>query len=165
MYKNLLLIAVLFITVACSSKTFVVNKNMIDPVSINPNPQLALPPVYYLSNEEITDERRIIRQNRRKVSQFLLGTYVETEAKQESLDTSSRLTEGDRQLLNLTKANNSKSNIRETLNKETSNEVEKSSGFVSKIFAKKSVNALNSNVAEYLKLNKNYNQSLKNNNN
>ncbi len=160
MYKNLFALVVVLFIVSCSNKPFVVNKKMIDPTSVNPNPQLALPPVYYLSEEQIADERRIIRQNKKKVSQFLLGTYVENDATKVRPEDTAKLTAGDLKILELTKANNSKEDIRTTLNQETLNEVQKNSGFIKKIFAAKSINALDSAKAEYLRLNKNYNQTL-----
>jgi hypothetical protein len=160
MYKNLFMLVVCFFIIACSNKPFVVNKKMIDPTSVNPNPQLALPPVYYLSEEQIADERRIIRQNNKKVSQFFLGSYVENDLSKVRVDDTSKLTAGDLQILELTKAMNSKQDIRDTLNQETLNEIEKNSGFIKKIFAGKSVNALDNVRAEYLKLNKNYNTAI-----
>ena len=76
--KKILLLGLLTIISSCGNKQyFVVNKYSLDPFTIYNYPSLSLPPLYYLSSQEIADERRFLRKTNQEVKSLLYGNFTE----------------------------------------------------------------------------------------
>lgn len=140
-FKLTVLFLLLVVATACSSKTFNVNKKELDPFTINVQQPLALPPVYYLSVPEIANERRVLRNNNKTVSELLFANQTNS--------TVTGLNSQDQAFLNLAVTNKANPQIKQILDKEALAEVKKSNSFINKIFGNNN-NYLQPTQAEYV---------------
>jgi hypothetical protein len=156
--KLFFMMCLLALIASCSSKnTFVINKDTIDPFTIYSYPSLAVPPVYYLSAQEIIDERRFASKNRQFVQSLLFGNKIDT-----SMDASYKKTDafnprsvsqGELKFLEMAEANKSFGDIRDQVDKETLGIIKEKPGFIRKIFSSNKGEALDDSFAEYKKYN------------
>ena len=154
LFKVCFIFLMLIIISSCSKNSFVVNKPVLDPFTIYSYPTLALPPLYYLSSQEIADERRFIRKQHENVKSVLLGNPMLLN-KDNKLDRAeSNLTEADKKLLSLAGADKDFVNIREIVNTESVGIIKKNDNFISSIFSNNSKDSLDDRLAQYVKHNK-----------
>ena len=139
---------------SCSKNSFVVNKPVLDPFTIYSYPTLALPPLYYLSSQEIADERRFIRRQNENVQSILLGNPMLLNKDNNLSSSRANLTEGDKKLLSLAGADKDFVNIRETVNTESVGIIKKNDNFIASIFSNNSKDKLDDRLAQYVKYNK-----------
>ena len=139
---------------SCAKNSFVVNKPVLDPFTIYSYPTLALPPLYYLSSQEIADERRFVRKQNENVKSILLGNPMLLNKDNNVSGARSNLTEGDKKLLSLAGADKDFVNIRETINTESVGIIKKNDNFISSIFSNNSKDKLDDRLAQYVKHNK-----------
>jgi len=136
---------------ACShNKNFYLNKKTYDPFTIYRYPSLSLPPIYYLSSQEIIDERRYIKDNQNVVQDSLFNLNVSIA---NSMKYSSDMTAGDKQLLVLARANRDFSGVRAKIDEETQGKVIKDKSLVKRIYYDNQGEGLDDKLSEYFKYN------------
>lgn len=151
MLGRIFTLLLLLLLCACShNKNFYLNKATYDPFTIYRYPSLSLPPIYYLTSQEIIDERRYIKDNQNVVkdSLFNLNVSIANSAKY-----SSDITEGDKQLLVMAKANRDFKGVRTKIDEETQGTTEKDRDLVDKILAINKEEGLDDRLSEYFKYN------------
>jgi hypothetical protein len=160
MFKKIFMLFLCFFLIACSSRqTFVANKATLDPFSIYAYQTLALPPIYYLSAKEISDDRRFTKDASREIENLFfsrnIGSKYSTEsdvAKTKNFESNFSL--GEKKLLELSGANKDFKNIKEKINQESLFVVIKEPTFIKKLFSDYHGEALDDKFSEYSIYNK-----------
>ncbi len=153
MFKNnskLIYLLLAITLVGCSTtnkQTFNTSKTSYDPFSIKNNQSLVLPPVYYLTAEEIHSERKNMQNQSDRVKAILFGetTRYIASSKVNNLDAA------DLKFLKLTKSDSDKSSVRKKLDFEYNNLVAKDQKFIKKVSSKDE--ELHDKLSEYIKVN------------
>ncbi len=160
MFKKLILLCLYFFLVACSSRqTFVANKSTLDPFSIYSYQTLSLPPIYYLSAQEISDDRRFTKNASREIENLFFSRNIGSNYSIEENSLSSKmlknqLSSGEIKLLQLAGANKDFKNIKEKINQESLFLVIKEPTFIQKLFSDYTGEALDDKFREYSMHNK-----------
>lgn len=145
--KSVILLAMLIIVASCSNSGFIVSKKVLDPFTVYSYQPLSLPPIYYLSSQEIADERRFIKEGQKRVQSLLFDAKIGN-VKKPNLDNS------DAKFLVLANANQDLSPIRKNLDEESLGITYKEASFIDKIFSKYKGEALDDKLSEYKKYNR-----------
>ena len=149
--KNISLLFVIALITACSNSGFIVSKKVLDPFTVYSYQPLSMPPIYYLSSQEIADERRFIKEGQNRVQSLLfeaqMGDSLSPKRKRTNLNSS------DEKFLDLANANQDLSPVREKLDEESLGVTYKDPSFIDKIFSNYKGEAIDDKLSEYKKYN------------
>lgn len=146
--KILIFLIFIFILQSCSSKQgFSTDKEIINPLTIYSYPNLALPPIYYISSKEIMDRRKYFLNKQKDINNSIsigmFGSNIEN----------NNLAPSDIQFLKAASSYNNYTFIRDTLNQESLYLIKKNDNFIKKIFSNDKGEALENGVTQYKNIN------------
>ena len=161
MFKKFILLFLFIFLVSCSSRqAFVANKSTLDPFSIYSYQTLALPPIYYLSAKEISDDRRFTKDASREIENLFFSRNIgynysdNNDSAFNPKKIKDKLSLGEQKLLELAGANKDFKNIKEKINQESLFLVIKDPTFIEKLFSDYHGEALDDKFREYSIYNK-----------
>ncbi len=151
--KNIFLLFIVVLIASCGNSGFIVSKQVLDPFSMYSYQPLSLPPVYYLSSQEIADERRFIKEGQSRVQSLLFENQI-SDSLLPKKNKKTTLTNSDEKFLLLANANQDLSKVREKLDEESLGITYKDKNFINKIFLEYKGEALDDKFSEYKKYNR-----------
>ncbi len=151
MKNKVILLLILVLIAGCDKKTFLVTKDVLDPFTVYSHNPLSLPPIYYLSSQEVADERRFIKEGEKRVQSLLFESQMQVVLP--SKKTSVTFKSTDEEFLKLAQADKDLSTIRDKLDEESLGLVSKDSNFIKRIFSDYKGEGLDDKLSEYKKYN------------
>ncbi|MCL2566566.1 MAG: DUF3035 domain-containing protein [Alphaproteobacteria bacterium] len=138
---------------ACTQSGFIVTKKALDPFTMYSYQPLSMPPIYYLSSQEIADERRFIKEGQNRVQSLLFENNM-SDSLSPQRKKSIQLSQGDEKFLALAGANQDLSQVRQKLDEESLGLTYRSPSFIERIFSNHQGEALDNKLSEYKKYNR-----------
>ncbi|MDR0484836.1 MAG: DUF3035 domain-containing protein [Alphaproteobacteria bacterium] len=137
---------------SCTQSGYIVTKKALDPFTVYSYQPLSMPPIYYLSSQEISDERRFIKEGQDRVQSLLFESNMGSLSPQRKRKID--LSKSDEKFLALADANQDLSQVRKMLDEESLGLTYKDPSFIERLFSDHKGEALDNKLSEYKKYNR-----------